>query len=148
MAEAKNAEVHPDFNKKSSTGLDAKIAMWISHAGILLYGWGGFLSGLIMYILEKENKYVKFHAMQSMIVGIAGLVLRIIFVVLFNVIRGMMVRTYLLYYGAGWWTLFTVLAWLVVIAEFVIRLIIVTRANKGELYKFPFFGNLAEKYTK
>ena len=46
---------------KSSTGLDAKVA------GLLCYvvGW---VTGLIFFLIEKENKFVRFHAMQSIIV--------------------------------------------------------------------------------
>ncbi|GAI29715.1 unnamed protein product, partial [marine sediment metagenome] len=54
------------------TGMVSKVAVMVSHAGIFLYGYGGWLSGLIIYLLEKENKFVKFHAMQSMIIGFAS----------------------------------------------------------------------------
>ena len=68
MADVK-PEVHPDFNKKSTTGMEPKIAVLISHIGVLVsMGW---LSGLIIYLIEKENKFVKFHAMQSLVIGIA-----------------------------------------------------------------------------
>ncbi len=41
---------------KSSTGLEQNIA------GLLCYvlGW---ITGIIFYILEKENEFVRFHAM-------------------------------------------------------------------------------------
>ena len=46
---------------KTSTGLDENIA------GLLCYvlGW---VSGIILLLLENENKFVRFHAMQSIIV--------------------------------------------------------------------------------
>jgi len=66
-------EIHPDFNKKSSTGMEPKIAVLISHIGFLV--GAGWLSGLIIYLLEKENRFVKFHAMQSLVIGVAEIIL-------------------------------------------------------------------------
>jgi len=147
MTEEKKAE-HLDVSKKSSTGMDPKLAVLVSHAGILLYGYGGWLSGLIIYLLEKENKFVKFQAMQSMIIGFSSLALRIILQIIGSIVRAIMVRTVFAYGFWGWWNLFSWLAWLVVIAELVIRIAIVLKTQQGENYKFPFFGKLAEKYSK
>ncbi len=46
---------------KSSTGLDENVA------GLLCYvlGW---VSGLVFFLIEKESKFVKYHAMQSIVV--------------------------------------------------------------------------------
>jgi len=131
MVEEKKFVVDPDFNKKSSTGMDAKIAVLVSHAGILFW-WGGWISGLIIYLLEKDNKFVKFHAMQSIIIGVAAVILNIIVVILAAFT-----------FGIGGF-LFPLIA----IAELAIRIIIVIKAYNGELYKFPGAGKLAEKYTK
>jgi len=46
--------------KKSVFGLDENIA------GLLCYLLG-FISGIIILILERENKFVRFHALQSTI---------------------------------------------------------------------------------
>ncbi len=147
MAEEKKAE-HPDVSKKSSTGMDAKLAVLVSHAGILLYGYGGWLSGLIIYILEKENKFVKFQAMQSMIIGFASVIIRIALLILGAIVRAIMVRTFFIYGMWGWWNLFSWLAWFVVIAELIIRVVIILKTQQGENYSFSFFGKLAKKYTK
>ena len=47
--------------EKSSTGLDENVA------GLLCYvlGW---VSGLVFFLLEQENKFVRFHAIQSILV--------------------------------------------------------------------------------
>ena len=147
MAEQPTAE-HPDANKKSSTGMPAKLAVLVSHAGILLYGYGGWLSGLIIYLLEKENRFVKFQAMQSMIIGFTSLIIRIVLQIIGSIVRAILVRSVFSYGLWGWWNLFSWLAWFVVIAELIIRIVIVLKTQQGENYKFPFFGNLAEKYTK
>ncbi len=127
MAEAK-PEVHPDFNKKSTTGMEPKIAVLISHVGFVIAA--GWLSGLIIYMLEKENRFVKFHAMQSLVIGVAEVILYIVASILIVAVIGAFC------FPVVW------------IAALVIRIIIVMRANGGEYYKFPWLGNKADNWTK
>ena len=56
---------------KSSTGLDENIAALLSY----ILGW---VSGLIFFLIEKDSKFVRFHAMQS---------------ILFNVVVGVVLDT-------------------------------------------------------
>lgn len=127
MADAK-PEVHPDFNKKSSTGMEPKIAVLIAHVGFLV--GAGWLSGLIIYLLEKENRFVKFHAMQSIVIGVAEVIGYIIAAILTVVVIGAFC------FPVIW------------IAALVIRIIILMKSNVGEYYKFPWFGKLADNWTK
>ena len=46
---------------KTSTGIQPNVAGLLSY----VLGW---LTGLIFFLIEKENKFVRFHALQSMIV--------------------------------------------------------------------------------
>ena len=50
---------------KTSVGLQANVA------GLLCYlvGW---ITGLIFFLIEKENKFVRFHALQSLITFFYG----------------------------------------------------------------------------
>ena len=132
MAEEKKVEVDSDFNKKSSTGMEPKIAVLISHIGVLLSA--GWLSGLIIYLLEKENKFVKFHAMQSLVIGIAEIGAWIVGGILAGItwfIGGLC--------GFIFWPV-------ALVALLVFRIIIVVKAFSGEYYKFPGFGVWAEKW--
>lgn len=125
MAEGK-PKAHPDFKKKSSTGMKPGVAVLVSHVGVFLgLGW---LSGLIVYLLEKENKFVKFHAMQSLCIGIAEV--------------GVWIVGFILFFIAP------VIWSLGLTALFVFRVIIVIKAFNGELYKFPGFGVWADKWMK
>ncbi len=45
---------------KATFGLDENIAGALSY----LFGW---ISGLIFFLMEKENKFVRFHALQAII---------------------------------------------------------------------------------
>src|SRR4030066_891539 len=58
--------------KSTSVGLEPNIA------GLLCYvlGW---ITGIIFFLLEKENKFVRFHAIQSIITFGAFTLLSIIF---------------------------------------------------------------------
>jgi uncharacterized membrane protein len=46
--------------ERSSTGLDENVA------GFLCYLFG-FITGIVFLVVEKESRFVKFHAMQSTI---------------------------------------------------------------------------------
>ena len=46
---------------KTQTGIDPAMS------GLLCY-LGGFVTGIIFYVVEKENKFVRFHAVQSIVV--------------------------------------------------------------------------------
>ena len=128
MAEEKKVEVHPDFKKKSSTGMDPKVAVLVAHCGFLV--GAGWLSGLIIYLIEKENKFIKFHAMQSLVIGVAEVILYIIASLLTAVVVGAFC------FPVIW------------VAALVIRIIIIMKANQGEYYKFPWLGDMADKWTK
>ena len=56
---------------KTSTGMQPNVA------GLLCY-LVGFVTGIVFLIIEKENKFVRFHAMQSIIVFGGLFVLQII----------------------------------------------------------------------
>jgi uncharacterized membrane protein len=105
---------------KTSTGLNENVA------GLLCYVlvW---ISGLIFFLIEKENKFVRFHAMQSIIV----------FGVLF--LAGFII---------GWIPLIGgVIKWLISVLAFVLWIVLMIKAYQGEKYKLPWAGNLAEKYA-
>lgn len=81
----------------------------------------GWVTGLIFLFIEKENKFVRFHAMQS-IIAFGGLT--ILAMVPF----------------IGW------ILWpLVMIVSFILWLICLVKAYQGEKFKLPVVGDLAEK---
>jgi len=104
--------------EKTSTGLEANVA------GLLCYvlGW---ITGLVFILIEKENKFVRFHAMQSIIVFGAITVASIIF----NLIPFI-----------GWF-----LGVLLSILALVLWIILMVKAYQGDKYKLPWAGELAEK---
>ena len=68
----------------TSTGIQPNVAGLLSY----LLGW---VTGLIFFLIEKDNKFVRFHAMQSMIV-FGGLTI-------FNMVFSMILSILGIYFG-------------------------------------------------
>ena len=81
----------------------------------------GWLTGLIFFVIEKESKYVKFHAMQSIIFSVAWTILSILLVV--TVVGPMFLG----------------------IVGLVVWVICIIKAYSGEMFKLPVIGDMAEK---
>ena len=102
--------------KKTSTGLDENVA------GLLCYVvW--WVTGIIFFILEKENKFVRFHALQSIIVLGFFWLLGMIFI----------------------WVPF--LYWIIWVIGVIFWIILMVKAYQGQKWKLPVAGNIAEKYS-
>lgn len=93
-------------------------------AGLLCYVlW--WVSGIVFLIIEPENKFVRFHALQSIIIfGIINLV-----VIVFSPIP----------------FLGLVIIWIASVVGFVLWIVLMVTAVKGRNYKLPWAGDLAEK---
>ncbi len=102
--------------EKTSTGLDENIA------GLLCYvlGW---ISGIVFLLIEQDNKFVRFHAMQSIIVfgivTVAGIILGFV----------------------------PFIGWLVPAISFILWIVLMVKAYQGTRYKIPWAGNLAERWA-
>lgn len=105
----------------SSTGMQPNVAAALSY---LL----GILTGIIFFVIEKDNRFVKFHAMQSILVWVAVFVAYI--VLMFIPIIGWIIALFL---------------WIGVLA---LWLFLMWKAYKGEWYKLPMLGDIAEKNTQ
>ena len=101
---------------KSSTGMEENVAALISYVGF-------WVTGLIFFLIEKDSKFVKFHAMQSMILFIP---LWILGGILFS----------LWFIGSIIW-----------LACVVLWIILMVKAYQGEKFKLPITGDLAEKWS-
>jgi uncharacterized membrane protein len=106
--------------EKSSTGMDANLAALLSY---LL----GFITGIVFFILEKDSKYVKFHAMQSILVSVA--------IMIVNFILGLIPIL-------GW-----ILAFLISLASIILWIVLMIKAYKYTWFKLPVIGEIAEKQS-
>ncbi len=105
---------------KSSLGIEANIAALLSY---LL----GLISGVIIYAVEKQSRFVRFHAMQSIVVFASFFVL------------GVSLKFLPL---IGW-----PLLMLLGMIEVVLWVILMIKAYKGEYFKLPFAGDFAESHS-
>ena len=124
---------------KSSTGLDENIAALLSY----IFGW---VSGLIFFLIEKDSRLVRFHAMQSLLFNVlVGVVAIALWIVLFVVF---MIATQLSNALATLLSLVSVLVWgvflLAILAGFILCLV---KAFQGQYFKLPVIGNFAEKFS-
>ena len=105
----------------STTSLEPNVAGLLSYLGI-------WITGLIFILIEKENKFVRFHAMQSIVTF--G-VITVLWVVL-QVLASVFWPFYFL--GFPFWILSVVL-WIV----------LMVKASQGERFKLPIAGDIADK---
>ena len=91
--------------------------------GMICYA-GFFISGLIIFILEKENRRIRFHAMQS------GMVFGGIFVLIL---------------ATQFFPFFWLLGTLFTFTGFALWIMLMWKAFQGEMYKVPYIGDLAEQ---
>ena len=106
---------------KTSVGMQANMAGMLCY----LFGW---VSGLIFFLIEKENKFVKFHALQSITV-FAVLSLLMIILPFIPIL--------------GW-----IVMLIVPILSFVLWVVLMVKAYQGECFKVPIAGEFAEKKIK
>ena len=124
---------------KSSTGLDENIAALLSY----IFGW---VSGLIFFLIEKDSRLVRFHAMQSLLFNVlVGVIAIALWIVLFVVF---MVAAQISGTLATLLSLVSILVWgiflLAILAGFILCLL---KAFGGQYFKLPVIGNLAEKFS-
>ncbi len=103
---------------KSSTGLDENVAGLLCY----LFGW---VSGLVFYLIEKDNELVRFHAAQSVVVFGALTVLGILMpaVPLFGAIFAPLISA----------------------LGFVMWLLLMISAFRGERFELPLVQDLVDR---
>lgn len=115
---------------KSSISLQPNIA------GLLCYALG-WLSGLVFYLIEKENKFVRFHALQSLVffgaLTVLGIGLGILSAIMAAIRLSALVPVIILLSNLIW------------LASLVVWILLMFKAYKGERFKLPIAGDIAEK---
>jgi uncharacterized membrane protein len=112
----------------TSLGIRARTAGWLCY----LLVW---ISGLIFFLLERGNRFVRFHATQSILFFGAMSVLEVIvrsFEVLFS-------YSSIPIFGLG------AISGALLLVTFVCWIVLMVAASKGKYYKLPVIGDFAEK---
>jgi uncharacterized membrane protein len=127
-----NSINEPEVNA-SSTGLPSNLAAAI--ACIPLVG------GLVFYIIEKRDGFVRFYAMQSIIFGGAW--------VLFNIVSAIVRAVFWAIPGIGGILVFfwAVIAAIVHLAFLVVMIIAIIKAFTNVRWDIPYVGPIARKQS-
>lgn len=112
----------PLHREKTSTGLDANVAAALSY-------FVGFITGIVFLVIEKDNRFVRFHAMQSTVVflGIVGIDILLQVVPILGAL---------------------VVVFLVIPASAVLWLVLMYKAYQGEEFRLPIVGPFAAERTQ
>jgi len=104
---------------KTSTGLEENIA------GLrYVLGW---ISGIVFVLLERENSFVKYHAIQSILVFGA-----------ISVVMGVF----------SWVPILGLIVYILLgILAFVLWIFLMVKASQGERYKIKWAGEYAERWA-
>ena len=130
---------------KSALGLDGNVAAALGYPiGII---------AIISLIIEKENRFVRFHALQSVLL-IVGWIILVIVLSIVSVVLGILLGAAASAAGSAGgivsliFTLISLLVWLVIPLLFLGALILAAvKAYGGSYFKIPIIGNMAEKFA-
>jgi uncharacterized membrane protein len=128
---------------KSALGLDGNVAAALGYPiGII---------AIICLIMEKENRFVKFHALQSILLHVAFIVVAIavwiigVILVIVGLAASAATNSGAL---GGLFSMLFGLIWLVIIVAYIGGLIYAAvKAYGGEKLMLPIIGGMADKWT-
>lgn len=127
-----------NMNGKTALGLDANVGALICYLGNLICALG-LIYSIIVLVTDKTNKLPRFHAFQSILLSITGVIIGMVFGMITGV--GAAANSGILSGLGG------ILYFIVAIAIFVGMVIAAIKAFQGEIYKLPVIGDLADKWS-
>ena len=114
----------------ASSGMDPKLA------GLLAYVIPP-LTGIVFLLIEKSNNVVRWHAAQSIVFGVAWIVLWVVFTVL-----SMVLSTVIPLIG----TVISLLVWLVIfLGGFILWVVCLIKGYSGKIWRMPGLAQFADK---
>jgi uncharacterized membrane protein len=126
--------------------MDPKVAAALSYIWIV---------GVIFFIMEKENKFVRFHALQSIMFGVANTAIMIVLVIIATILTVVFsIGAAAAASGGGdavsgliglVVSLIWLICWLIALAMFGGLIYAAIKAYQGHKFKLPIIGNMAEK---
>jgi uncharacterized membrane protein len=120
---------------KTALGLDSNVGAMLTYLPVcgvsLIYS-------IIVLVTEKDNRTVRFHAFQSLLLMGAIIVFSIVIAII-GVILGFVSSTLAMLFG--------LLIWLPVLAFIGLAILMCVKAYGGGTYKLPIVGDMAEKWS-
>jgi uncharacterized membrane protein len=119
----------PNYSTSTTTGIEPNVGAALSY--IL-----GLITGIIFLVLEKDNRFVRFHAAQSIAVSVIIIVLSIGVSLISGVLAFIPVLG---------WIVVLLLTMGLAIGTFVLWVVLMVRAYQGEQWELPVAGDLARR---
>jgi uncharacterized membrane protein len=134
VEEAPQAEETPKAAPapKSGTGLEPNVAAFLAY----LFGW---ISGLVFFLIEKDDKFVRFAAAQSIVLNVAGIVFGWVFSIVIGIVAA---ATF------GFGTLLGLLIPVFWIGYLVVWIMLMVKAYQGTEWELPIIGKIARNFVK
>jgi uncharacterized membrane protein len=117
-------------NQKSALGLDANVTA--------LLGYIIWIVALVVVLIDKENKFVRFHAIQSLLYT-AAIVIAFIALTI--------VATFFAFISYTLASIVSMLSLLVWLAALVGIIVLAIKSFQGTMFKLPIIGDMAEKWA-
>jgi len=116
----------------TSSGLSDNLAAALAYVTII--------PAIIFLVLEPYNRIplIRFHSFQSIGFCILAFVLQVILTIAEGLLR----------FIPGSWMLFSICHLVLGLGLFVVWLIVILKASRGEWYKLPIIGDFAEKQAR
>lgn len=124
--EVKTEEVKPAAKSSGGTGLEPNVAALLAYLFDII-------GGLIFFLIEKDNKFVRFAAAQSMALGVANLVMWWVVVPLITTIT----------FGIGFilWPVYG-------LGYLALRIVLMVKAYNNEEWELPLIGKISRGFVK
>ena len=125
-------------NQKSAIGMDANITALIGYPiGIL---------ALVLIFIEKDNKFVRFHAIQSVLWSV-GVTIGIVVIAVIGTILALALSAVSGTVASLVGLIVTLVYLLLFLALFGGMIFAAYKAYSGEMFKLPLVGSMAEKWA-
>ena len=142
---------------KSSLGMDANLLAMLAYLVTGIFAWlpgiryFAWAAPLILFFIEKDSSFVRFHAMQAFILNVIGALLAFILnVVVYGIFAAGMYTTDYNAWSASLGALgvISIIAGVICIIISVFAIIALVKAYGYREYQIPLVGNFAEKFAK
>jgi Predicted membrane protein len=124
-------------NAPSSFGLSPTAAALVSY---LFIPW----TSIAVLVTEKQNRFVRFHAFQSLLLGLGMVALTILLSIIIGIVT--LIAGAVSPYAGIIVSVLSLILWIfIALAILALWALCLYKAYRGETYKVPFVGKTAEK---
>lgn len=131
---------------KTALGLDNNVGALICYVGNLVCALG-LIYSIIVVVTDKTNKLPRFHAFQSILLSVVGIVLGVVLNIVSIIIVGGAQAGGGRAAAAGGGILLTLIYLVVGLGMFIAVIFCAIKAFQGQIFKLPIIGDLADKWS-